>query len=159
MYKTKHYMIQELVSQDLYSMMMRTRKSDWILWGLFDDRALMTLDNLKDYLEMLLDKKVPVTVNSWPFVDVNSTHQRGYRQAHSEVGAQWSPHKTGSAFDATAKGIEAKDIRKNILKMSFEERKKHGLHYIKRIETGCTWFHFDLMNFGKDNEISLFVKK
>ena len=127
MYKCKHFKIYELVDPVTYEI--RGEKA----WELLDDRALKTLDAIRDYFG------VPITVNDWKWG--GKRQWSGLRTAESPYYSPYSQHSFGRAFDCLVSGMAAQDVREAILK----NRTKH-FPYITGIELDVNWLHFDCRN-------------
>lgn len=126
MYKPNHFSVHELVSQETYEK-----------WGekalmFLDDRALMTLDALRE-------KFGPITVNNW-FWD-GPRQWSGLRTESSPYGSQYSQHRFGRAFDCVFSNVDDEHVRQYILANPDE------FPYINSIELGTPgWLHFDVRN-------------
>ncbi len=125
MYQTEHFTITELVSPDVYEA--RGDKA----WSLLDDRALETLDQLRD-------KFGPITVNNWQW---NGPRQwSGLRTPDSPYYSKYSQHSFGRAFDCIFSDKAADGPREYVLAHQDE------FPHIRGLELGVTWFHFDVGN-------------
>lgn len=98
-------------------------------FNLFDDRALRTLQQLRDHFG-------PAVVNNWAAGGKNQ--YRGWRPFNCEVGATLSQHKFGRAFDVNFSGTTAEDARRYIL------ANPEKFPFIRRIERDVSWLHFDV---------------
>jgi hypothetical protein len=127
MYKCTFFRIYELVPKELHE-----TKPTWKLWTLFDDRALITLDRLRS-------RYGKMTINDWYF---GGEYQlRGFRPFDSGTGAEFSQHKFGRAFDCKFSDISNEEVIQECID------KKYGcFDLITAIETGVSWFHFDIRN-------------
>lgn len=124
MYICEHFKIYELVPKEFEHV------PDSKLWLLFDDRALKTLD-------MLRKEFGPVTINNWKVGGLLS--QRGFRTAN--VGAVFSQHRFGRAFDCNFKNVSVEEVRQQC-----KLNQKKCFKYITAIEDDVSWFHFDVRN-------------
>ncbi len=127
MYKCKHFGIKELVSKKVYED--RGTKA----WGLLDERALKTLDALRDRFGS-------TTVNDWSWGGANQ--YRGFREPGCSVGRQYSQHRFGRGFDCSFRDIKAEAVQQYIL-----DNPDH-FPLISSIEVGVSWLHFDVRNYG-----------
>lgn len=126
MYKPTHFSVHELVPEHVYN-----KWGDKALMFL-DDRALMTLDALRE-------KWGPITVNNW-FWD-GPRQWSGLRTEETHYGSQYSQHRFGRAFDCVFHEIDDEDVRQYILANPDE------FPYINSIELGTEgWLHFDVRN-------------
>ena len=125
MYKCKHFGIKELVDKATY------KKRGEKAWALLDERALMTLDLLREDFG-------PITVNDWSWGGTNQW--RGIRTSYSKYFSTYSQHSFGRAFDCIFKNHTAEEVRQAI--KANPERYK----YINSIEEGVSWLHFDVRN-------------
>ena len=127
MYKCQFFTIKELVSSRVYDD--RGEKA----WALLDERALKTLDKLREVFG-------PVTVNDWSWGGSNEF--RGLREPDCKIGAKYSQHRFGRAFDCHFRGVSANEAREYILQNPNE------FPYIASIEMKVSWLHFDVRNYG-----------
>jgi len=127
MYKCQFFKIQELVSSAVYDD--RGQKA----WSLLDERALKTLDKLREVFGS-------VTVNDWLWGGSNEF--RGFREPSCKVGAKYSQHRFGRAFDCKFRSVSADEVREYILQNPNE------FPYIASIEMNVSWLHFDVRNYG-----------
>lgn len=142
MYKCKHFKIKELVSEQVY------RKYGENAWTFFDQKILLTLDNIRDFFGK------PMTVNNWAYG--GSLSQRGFRcnmdqivKDKTEDGRMYcSQHCLGRAFDFNIKGMDCDDVRRDIL------NNQDLFPHITRMEhrdNSRTWVHIDIANIACDS--------
>jgi len=129
-HKCKHFEIHELVPPSMLGI------PEWVLWRLFDDRALITLDALRERYGRAI-------VNDYKLKGVNK--YRGFRPDECPIGSEYSQHRFGRAFDVTFDRWPQL-IRYELKRMSFSDRVENNLHYITRIEKRVPWLHFDVAN-------------
>lgn len=143
MYECKYFRIEELVPQDLFE---QYRDKQHRLWQLFDVRALMTLDALRDRLGS-------ITVNNW-FWGGRRIFS-GWRPFDCPEGAALSQHKWGRGFDCKFKEHSAQSVRKELYQADGSGRQFGMPHFanITCIEDfpGMSWFHFDVRNHDVGN--------
>ena len=125
-YKTKNFIIQELVTPRTYA------KLGEHAFKMFDEKVLQSLDNLRtDYGKAL-------KINDWSRGGRYS--ESGLRDIHTSTGASKSSHKFGYAFDL--KHYDESDV-----KPLQEFVKKFGATYgIKRVEVFShtpSWCHIE----------------
>lgn len=125
MYTCKHFSIKELVPKHVY----KSRKDK--AWLCFDDRALETLDALRE-------KFGKATVNNWAWG--GNRNWSGLRTPRSPYGTMYSQHRYGRAFDVIFAEVAAEEAREYVLSNPDE------FPHIKGIELGVSWFHFDVGN-------------
>lgn len=125
MQKCKHFSLQELVPRHVYE-----EKGEFA-WIFLDDRALITLDQLRERFGTAV-------VNNWCWG--GSRQWSGLRTEKSPVGSAYSQHRFGRAFDVLFSEYSAADVRSYVLNNPEE------FPYIKGIEKGVNWFHFDCGN-------------
>ncbi len=123
----KHFEIQELIPRATYMQL------GWRAITLFNPDALEALDGLREFFN------APITVNTWWGHPGAGNEFRGYRPEDCPVGAKFSEHKNGNAFDCTIQGYLAEDARRIII----ENQDNPLLVKIKRLEDGVSWVHFD----------------
>lgn len=129
-YQTRHFALEELVDP---TTLQELGPKAWIL---FDDRALITLDALRDEFG-------PITVNNWH--KGGPRRWSGFRPQDCPVGAEYSQHRYGRAFDCIFAQASADDVRKDLLE------DPDGYPYITAIEVPkrgeeMGWLHFDCRN-------------
>lgn len=130
MYKCKHFKLHELVPKHYFE------KYGDACWELLDERALITLDALRD-------KFGSMTVNNYFWGGNRSwsgLRTPEYYGSESKYRASRSQHKYGRAFDVIFKDTTAKAVREYVLK----NRKEFP--YITFLECDISWFHFDCRN-------------
>ena len=120
-----YFKIEELVPEDLFNYF---EHSQHILWGLLDYKALQTLVSLRE-------KFGKITVNDWCFG--GNLQYRGFRPGNCNIGADFSQHKLGNAFDCSFEDYTAEEVREYVLNHPEE------FPHITSIEMGVSWFHFD----------------
>lgn len=125
MYKCQYFNIYELVPKDFEPVLENK------LWLLFDNRALITLDELRR-------KFGPVIVNNWK--EEGPLSQCGFRTA-SGIGAAFSQHRYGRAFDCHFKNVTAEEVRQLC-----KQGQYNCFYHITAIEDKVSWFHFDIRN-------------
>ena len=133
-----YFAIRELVSSEIYEAE-KDRNGIERLWMLFDERAILTQDALRK-------RYGPAVVNDWCWG--GQLRYRGYRPPDCTVGALYSQHRFGRAFDNSFSDHAAGDVCREILDMTPKQRTELGFGHIRRIETGVSWFHYDLGNTG-----------
>lgn len=122
----------ELVPKDTYYQSRYVSR----LWGLFDDRLLKTIHNLRR-------RYGKMAMNTWYW---GGEHQyRGWRNENCPIGAKLSQHKYGRAGDLVPVFITAKEIRKDILNDPWHDDFKH----ISCVEMEVPWLHIDCRNRDK----------
>ena len=128
-YKPKGFQLQELIPKLEYENYSQIYSENQ-LWGIFDNRALWTLEQLK--------RRYNTTIlNDYLWGGINQ--YRGWRPSDCKIGALLSQHKFARAFDCKFKDYPAEEVRENIKKRPFDEAFKH----ITCVEDGTSWLHFD----------------
>ena len=130
MYKPTHFALEELVPQTLFE------QHGYACWELLDDRALITLDKLRE-------KFGSMTVNNWKWNGPrkwSGLRTEGFYKSVTDYLRSRSQHKYGRAFDVIFKDISAKEVRDYIVKNQSE------FPYITFLECDISWFHFDVRN-------------
>ena len=128
-YKCRYFDIKELVPPEVYYALGEKA------WSLFDDRALITLDELREAFGAC-------TVNDWSFG--GKFTESGLRVADCKHYSQFSRHSFGAAFDCKFKDFTPQEVQEII--MADPTKFKH----ISRIESTnktLAWLHFDVGNF------------
>jgi hypothetical protein len=125
MYKCKHFKIYELVPRKIYEALGEKA------WSLLDSRALEMLDKIREYAG-------PLIVNTW-YWD-GGREWSGLRTPESPYYGPFSQHTYGRAFDCIASQKATEELREHILNNQEE------FPYIRGIELGVSWLHFDVGN-------------
>lgn len=105
-------------------------------WLLFDDRLIWTADALRELFG-------PAVCNNWKSGGPYSL--RGMRPMTDTTGSKYSQHRFGRALDLKFKNATADEVRADMKANPTREAYK----YIRGIEEGITWFHFDVRNSDK----------
>ena len=100
-------------------------------WSLLDERALFTLDTLRDIFG-------PITVNDWMWGGRFS--ERGLRTQDGNTGSKYSQHRFGRAIDCIFKDTTAEEVREYIFS------NPDMFPHIRGVELGTSWLHFDIGN-------------
>lgn len=127
----KYFQSHEFLPPDLYNS--TTEATRWIL---LDDRVIWTADQLRELYG-------PATCNNWKTGGPYSL--RGIRPMNSTTGSQYSQHKFGRALDLNFKNATPDEIRADMKANPDREAYK----YIRGVEEGISWFHFDVRNLDK----------
>lgn len=134
-YKPAKFELYELYPKDFYE---EWRHKPDILWQLWDERVLRTLQALRNnYGKMHM--------NNWMWGGDNQ--YKGYRPPGVKVGSELSQHKHFRAADPSPEDYTAEQIREDILTNPFAEEFKH----ITCVEMSITWVHFDVRNWNKED--------
>lgn len=111
--------------------------------------ALIALENVREILN------VPLTCNNWK-VGGNRNYC-GYRQADCPIGAKYSQHKKGNAFDLISPKLTAKQMREILSKN--QDKLVYPIRVEKWDNKGeITWLHIDTNYTPKDNSKLYFFK-
>ncbi len=122
----KHFELYEILDRATFEL------DDGRAWSHFRPEALEALDGLREFFN------VPITVNNW-WNGIGQMQYRGYRPEDCPVGAKFSEHKKGNAFDCTISGHTAENARKIIL----DNQDNPLLSKIMRMEDLVKWVHID----------------
>ena len=125
MYTCKHFKIHELVPPRIYE------KRGETAWELLDERALITLDALRDKFGV-------ATVNNYKYG--GSRIWSGFRTPDSPYYSETSQHSLGKAFDVIFKHVTAEEARQHIF------ANRNDFIHISGLELDCSWLHFDVRN-------------
>ena len=126
MKRSIHFRIEELVSEELFDLV----KPD-MLWELFDEKLLDSIDALKE--------KFPngsMTINNWLWEGDRT--QSGLRTKNSKYYSPTSQHSVGKAADCVFSDYETEEVRQYII----DNPRKFP--YIKGIEKDVSWLHIDV---------------
>jgi len=83
----------------------------------------------------------PVYINNWYWG--GDKYNRGFRTRFSQVGANWSQHRLGCAFDCNIKGLSPDEVRAEIL-ANQSLFMSMGLTTIESGDYAPTWIHSDI---------------
>jgi hypothetical protein len=134
-YKPSHFRIEELVDRKTFND--RGEKA----WQLLDDRALFVL-------QLLRKRYGPITVNNWLWG--GDRQWSGLRTKECNIGATYSQHRFGRAFDCLIKNATAEEVRKDML--DFWPRQMYNFPIT--MEDDVSWFHFDTRQ--QENPVNIF---
>jgi hypothetical protein len=126
-YQCAKFRIEELVPPDVFQ---RFGQGAWML---LQPNALIMLDAIRHFYN------VSVTVNDWLWGGRFSL--RGFRPPTVTIGAAFSQHRFGGAFDLDVEGVPAGQVRQDIL-----THKDTHFHLINCLEADVNWVHFDVRN-------------
>ncbi len=126
--KPDNFILQELVNPVIFH-----ARGD-AAWELLDPRAMGMLQKLRD-------KFGRCRVNDWH--DGGGYRDSGLRSMNSGVGAVYSQHKFGRAFDCKFRDATPEEVFKYVLKNHAEFP---YITVIENVEFTPTWFHFDTRN-------------
>lgn len=117
---------------------------------LLREPAVLFIQKFRDYIGK------PVRINNW--FDGGSSQYSGMRPFNCIIGAQYSMHKYGGAFDLKVEGMSGEEMRKIVI----DKYDTHFKGLITTIEDGTdTWLHADcrwMPNQGKLNIIPYWKK-
>jgi len=112
------------------------------IWNRFKEQSVMMMDPKVFDIAVLYRTyfDVPIIINNW-FIGGPYMY-RGYRPPRVNVGAEFSQHKTGRAFDCHSPNISPQEMYKMILKdpQLFMDA---GLTTLEDISFTKTWLHSD----------------
>jgi len=121
---SKNFDIKELVPREVYQ-----RFGDFSVWFL-DQKTIQVLQQLRDTFGTCI-------VNNWS--SGGKFNYSGYRQPDCKVGASFSQHKFGRAFDCKFTKATADEVRQAI-----QADKTFWLEQgLSCYEDNVSWFHFD----------------
>ena len=136
-YRCLHFRIEELVSKSLHE-----GRGD-LAWELFDIATLRVIDELWEHFG------VPVTINNWLWgADLENC---GYRPASYYTRPSLSQHQFGKAFDLHFKGLDAEDVRREII---YRRKFSNKFLSIGGLETGVSWVHMDTRNTNRGQNVN-----
>lgn len=144
-YVPEFFKPEELVSKAVYERLRKVGRLEQV-WALFDWRVLKTIDMLRAHYGE------PITINTWKAG--GKLQQCGLRSIDTGQGAEFSQHKFGRAADLHFSKTTSEKVREDCLKNPFTEPFK----FIVCIESGVSWFHFDVRNWDKTTLGILVVK-
>jgi hypothetical protein len=127
-YRPRHFELYELVPRDVFE------ARGLAAWELLDDRALVTLDALRE-------KFGACVVNNWR--DGGPYHESGLRSFDTATGARYSQHRFGRAVDCKFSGATPREV--------FDYVVAHAAEFpllttLEDVNDTPTWLHFDVRN-------------
>jgi len=131
---SKNFSLDEFLPPELYEM--SPKAGIWFL----DPRIISIAQFIRDRFGKA------VTINNY----LNGGHyiNSGFRDPLCEVGAMFSQHKFGRAFDGKIEDVDPEEVRKDII-ANWDLYRTHGL---TTIEAGTpTWLHVDCRYTGLDS--------
>jgi hypothetical protein len=138
-YVPLHFRVEEFVDPETFKN--RGNRS----LALIDWRMLWTADHLREYFDK------PITINNWIFG--GNREWSGIRNPKSTYYSVTSQHTMGRALDMLIDGIDADDVRNEIINNPDEPSFK----YITTLETDISWVHLDCRILGPDQKRFLLV--
>jgi len=136
MYIPQHFTLEEFFPEQFFRDYFP--RYGQLLWSLFPTEVLWTQDRLRE-------RYGPCLINDW--VAKGHNRYRGYRPFDCPVGATLSMHKFALAVDSEFPDTPVGKIRQDILEDPWHETFK----YIRCIESGVSWLHWDFRNHDKKN--------
>ncbi len=91
--------------------------------------------------------KLPVVINNWH--KGGKFSYRGYRPPRVNVGAEYSQHKLGNAFDCNIGSMTEKQMF-NAIKENFSFFKEFGLTTVEDYRFTPGWLHSDIRTTNSD---------
>lgn len=125
-YKPVYFQVWELVPKDTYL------KYGGNSFMFFNPNALRMIDDLREFLD------VPLIINNWK--EGGTYEFSGLRPKSCSVGAEYSQHRLGQAFDVKPLRMPIGDAFKRIIDNITDERLKY-ISTIEDIEFTPTWLH------------------
>lgn len=152
-YKPWYFMVHELVPESMYKALGEKAL------GYFDPRVLGALDGLRVIAEH------PLYINTWHFskqtrkaLGLSLYNASGLRLGlQNLVGAKYSMHAVGRAFDLKCKQRTLRDIRSRFLAYRDESYLLSTITRLECIDYTETWLHVDMAHintFGKVYEFT-----
>jgi len=142
---SKYFQIQELVPPGIYTLFGEKA------WWFVSQAMVAVIDALRD------DLGQPIIVNDWS--RGGSFQYSGYRPPECRIGAKYSMHRMGLAFDVKAKGKTPAEI----LAVIMANKQKYldlGLTTYEHLEDTPTWLHLDGRRWlGKEPQTEFMVVK
>lgn len=136
MSRSKHFIIEELVSKELYDLVHPDT-----LWDMFDPKLLETIDKLKEVFP-----EGHISINDWKWM--GQRNQSGLRTKDSKYYSSTSQHSIGKAVDCIFSDYNVDSVRQYIINNPDE------FPYVKGIELGVSWLHIDVRS---RDEVLLFT--
>jgi len=103
--------------------------------------APFLINNWYNYMDQLKHKSITELEKE---LGIDIYEFRGFRDEDCKIGAKYSQHKKGNAFDVTIRGFEAEKAR-----LLIRDRFMKDLPYPIRLEMDVKWVHIDSENLTK----------
>lgn len=146
---SEHFVMQEFVPPQIYAEIM-AKPTDSEKLELFYQYVDIRIVALAEFYRSDFGK--PITINNWHLGVKNPFTLRGFRPKDTNVGAMFSQHKLGRAFDCDIKGYTAKQLR---AKINANQKRFYEMG-LRRVETNVTWLHSDIKDTTLINKIVFF---
>lgn len=142
-YICKYFSIKELVPRDVY-IEAEVEGRVYSLWWLFDFYALRMIDTIRAFYGQ------PATINNWHLG--GDLQYRGFRPPNCKVGARYSQHRFGRAFDMNLKDVPADQVREDM-----RNKPDHpAFMEVSACEDKVSWLHLDTRNKQPNTGIMFF---
>lgn len=136
MYKPQNFIIQELVSPEIYE------EHGEKAWKFLDTRLLRSIQKLRSQFG-------PAIINNWHMnhnSELSTRKYSGLRPFDCDVGADMSQHKFGRAADMIFANHTAEEVRRGIREVP--ER----FPYITFVEDNVSWVHIDVRHTARSTD-------
>jgi len=138
-YIPKYFKVQEFIDKSTYE-----KYGDYSL-RFMDMRIIITADKIREYFGKRM------TINNWLWK--KNREWSGLRTAKSPYYSPYSQHSFGRAIDFLIEGVDANEVREEIIKHPWHDAFK----YITTLEDDVSWVHADTRAYDKNkNGIFLF---
>lgn len=124
-----YFVIQEFVPKQIYKLF--GDKSIWYI----NPKCIELATAYREFFG------VPVVINNWH--TGGEYNYRGYRPPRVNIGAEYSQHKLGNAFDCSCPGLSPDQMLKQI-QDNWEKFKALGLTTIENPKFTPGWLHSDV---------------
>lgn len=112
------------------------------IWTKFGDKSIWFVDERTIAIALAYREHfgVPIIINNWH--TGGEYMYRGYRPPRVNLGAEYSQHKFGRAFDCSTSSISASDMLKEV-QANWTKFKALGLTTIENPKFTPGWLHSD----------------
>lgn len=136
----KYFLIEEFVPPQTIKLF--KEKAIWFV----DPKVIAIATAYREFFD------VPVLINNWH--RGGSISYRGYRPPRVNVGAEYSQHKLGNAFDCNIGVMTGKEMYKNVVD-NYDYFKQFGLTTVEDPIFTKTWLHSDCRPSLVDNLLTV----
>lgn len=133
---SNNFIIQEFITKDIHEL---KYPSTWFI----DDRIIKIAQFMRDRFNSSM------FINTWHTGSKKQYNYRGYRSFDCEVGANYSQHKFGRAFDHNFIEYSPIEIYKDIIENE-QLYYDQGVRAIENIDLTPTWIHIDIRETKQD---------
>lgn len=162
MYRCKWFELYEIIPSYEYNKVVSNEIHPDLYWRKFDDRSLIMLDKLREYI---MDKHGSTCyINNYKWG--GNIEYAGARPDNCLIGAEFSTHKDWNTFDLKVTEWEGLSyiIKKHLYKSLWSyiynnPNQFKNINVLESYEHAVTWIHFSTANYRVDENIRIIKPK